>query len=382
MARGENIRQRKDGRWEGRFRKVRKDGKKVQGSVYGSSYREVKNKLIQIKAEQILMSEHLAKSGGSCMARTSETYAAIAEEWLLSVIPTLKPATISKYRSTLEHLLLPRFGQRKVITITRSEVLIFKNELLSKGGRTGRGYTPKSVCGILSVFKNSMDYARHVLNLPVIPLDGISIKQTYVRPRVLSVNEYRTLLDYLLTDITPIKLGVLLSLMAGLRIGEICALTWADISFADKCIHISKTMQRIQQPKGSIPRTKVIRDTPKSLCSSREIPITEELLPLLTQFRQPDACFLLTGDADSFMEPRCLENHFNAMIRNCSIEGVTMHTCRHSFATRCVELGFDVKTLSEILGHASVSITMNRYMHPSMDLKRENMSKLSSLFRT
>ena len=147
-------------------------------------------------------------------------------------------------------------------------------------------------------------------------------------------------------------------------------------------LELSKTMQRIQQPKGSIPRTKVIIDTPKSLCSSREIPITEELLPLLTQFRQPDACFLLTGDADSFMEPRCLENHFNAMIRNCSIEGVTMHTCRHSFATRCVELGFDVKTLSEILGHASVSITMNRYMHPSMDLKRENMSKLSSLFRT
>ena len=60
----------------------------------------------------------------------------------------------------------------------------------------------------------------------------------------------------------------------------------------------------------------------------------------------------------------------------CNIAGAHFHTLRHTFATRCVEAGFDIKTLSEILGHSSIGITLNQYVHPNLDLKRENMNRL------
>lgn len=84
----------------------------------------------------------------------------------------------------------------------------------------------------------------------------------------------------------------------------------------------------------------------------------------------------------SYVEPRNMENRFKAVTKECDIHDVNFHALRHTFATRCVELGFDAKSLSEILGHASVNITMNRYVHPSMELKKKNMNLLSELLTT
>lgn len=138
-------------------------------------------------------------------------------------------------------------------------------------------------------------------------------------------------------------------------------------------------MQRIQEPDEKGHKTQIVIDRPKSDCSIRDIPIPEELLNLLVNMKQADDCFFLTGKKNFFIEPRQMENCFDRLIKKCGIENATMHVCRHSFATRCVELGFDIKTLSEILGHASVSITMNRYVHPSMELKTQNMNKLCGM---
>ena len=92
-----------------------------------------------------------------------------------------------------------------------------------------------------------------------------------------------------------------------------------------------------------------------------------------------DRGYLLSGNSEKVIEPRSMQYHFKKVLRHCQIREANYHCLRHTFATRCVELGFDVKSLSEILGHASVNITMNRYVHPSMELKRKNMSKLSGL---
>lgn len=91
---------------------------------------------------------------------------------------------------------------------------------------------------------------------------------------------------------------------------------------------------------------------------------------------------MLTGMVHSYVEPRNMENRFKAVTKECDIHDVNFHALRHTFATRCVELGFDVKSLSEILGHASVNITMNRYVHPSMELKKKNMNLLSEFLTT
>ena len=158
--------------------------------------------------------------------------------------------------------------------------------------------------------------------------------------------------------------------------GELCALRWEDYNKDEKIIHICRTLQRIQCNNGII-RTQVLIAEPKSSCSERIIPVPEFVCNLLDDAEQISG-YILTGN-DSYIEPRTMQNRFKAVLQKCNIPNAKFHTLRHTFATRCVELGFDIKSLSEILGHANVNITLNRYVHPSMELKRKNMDKLSQL---
>lgn len=165
----------------------------------------------------------------------------------------------------------------------------------------------------------------------------------------------------------------------GMRIGEVCALKWEDIILEEQCLYVHQSMQRVQNKEEKDSKTKVIIQTPKSDCSIRKIPVPNEMLQLLVLSKKQNEAFLLTGLVNSYIEPRCLENHLDAVTKACGISKINFHALRHTFATRCVELGFDIKSLSEILGHASVDITLNRYVHPSMELKQKNMNRLSAL---
>lgn len=377
MARkGENIRKRKDGRWEGRYPKGKRDGKNIQGSVFGKTYRETKEKLAKAKAD------FLEQSKGSDViqiANFNDTFSAVAEEWLSSKQPIVTESTMARYRTILDVHLLPSFGEKRVTEITRDDILTFSNNLLAHGGKNGNGLEPKTISCIQSVMKNVMDYVRHIKGISVIVFDGLSVKQTQKPLRVFSRIEQNRLNTYLLRDITYIKLGVLICMYMGLRIGELCALKWSDISFKEQKLHVARTMQRIQKPDTKGHKTQVVITPPKSDCSVRDIPIPNEIFQIFLKMKSSENSFVLTGSENVFIEPRTMENHFDKIMRKCQIENATMHTCRHTFATRCVELGFDIKTLSEILGHASVVITMNRYVHPSMELKQLNMNKLSIL---
>lgn len=373
--RGENIRRRKDGRWEGRYPKGKKNGKPITGSVFGRTYQETKEKLIVAKAELTEFSNtsienHVFKE---------ETFRSAAEDWLVFIEPTLKESSISRYRTVLEKHLLPEFGDIKVSNISRNDVANFSARLLSCGSKNGTSLAPKTVSSIQSVMKNVMDYVRHVKCIPVIDFNGLTVKQSTHTLRVFSLCEQKNLNNYLLKDITLTKLGILLCLYTGIRIGELCALKWKDISFTEQKLCIKRTMQRIQKPDGNGHKTQVIITTPKSDSSIRDIPLPDGIIHILNEMKQPNDSFFLTGLEKVYVEPRTMENRFNRVIEACGIKNATMHTCRHTFATRAVELGFDIKTLSEILGHANVSITMNRYVHPSMALKKENMDKFSSI---
>lgn len=144
-------------------------------------------------------------------------------------------------------------------------------------------------------------------------------------------------------------------------------------------------MQRIQNKRPEKPRlewgsrTRIIITPPKSSKSIRHIPIPEGVAEVLGEYQRHGNEYLLTGKENRYVEPRTLQYHFKKVLKKSSIEEANYHALRHTFATRCIELGFDIKSLSEILGHASVNITLNRYVHPSMELKRDNMEKLSGL---
>lgn len=294
------------------------------------------------------------------------TFDKISAEWFDSKVSQLKASSKAKYTNILKLYLIPEYGPRQLHTISRSDIIHYSRKLLTTGGKESNGLAPKTVNSIISVIKNVFEFALREKNIIVADIKDISVKQPQKPMRILSRIEQQKISQYLCDNLTPCRLGILLCLYTGLRIGEICALKWEDIHFEEQFLYVHRSMQRVQKMNGDQKKTEVLIMPPKSDCSIRKIPIPSKLLPLLILSQKTDDAFLLTGTIHRYIEPRCMENHFKEVARECDIKDINFHALRHTFATRCVELGFDIKSLSEILGHASVNITLNRYVHPSM----------------
>ncbi len=374
--RGENIYKRKDGRWEGRYIRGHMNGKIMYGYVYAKTYKEVKDKLSVVPEPPVEKKFYIPIRE----PLSDVCFGKIASDWLEALKPQLKESSIVKYINVLTIYLFPRFKDSPIEAITRDEITDFSNELLVSGGQRGEGLSPKTVSCILSVMKNVFIYASQYEKLTVVDVNKFSFKQSQKPMRILSLAEQQKLSRYLCEELTLINLGILVCLYTGIRIGEMCALKWGDISFKEQYVHVHRTMQRIQNKGDEDQKTSVMITDPKSDCSNRIIPLPGDIFQLLVEAKCPENTYFLTGSAQTYVEPRTLQNRFKTAIKLCDIKDANFHALRHTFATRCVELGFDVKSLSEILGHASVNITMNRYVHPSMELKQRNMNMLSDLF--
>lgn len=369
---GENIYKRKDGRWEGRYAKERINGKIRYGAVYAGNYRDVKRKLEEAKNALKEQSEAQAAKG---VGKITE----LGKLWLSEMTLSLKDSSINKYEDILRHYIVPELGEIEVSEISNQCILDFANGLLTKGGVRKRGLAPSTVSEILSVLNGIRIYAMRRDYLVRFSLECVSLKRGQAEIRVFSMEEEELLVHYLLEHMDFSALGILLCLFTGIRVGELCAMRWDDISLTERSMRINKTMQRLRTSGSDGCRTKVKIQEPKSTCSIRTIPLPGMLMELLEEYHRPGT-FLLTGQDSRYVEPRTMQNRFKKMLSACGISDANFHTTRHTFATRCIELGFDVKTLSEILGHADVAITMNRYVHPSMALKAEHMERLSKLF--
>lgn len=373
---GENIYKRKDGRWEGRYIKSRTDtGKIVYGYVYAKTYREVKAKL----REYTLLSKVKSTKSTVPIVNAPTKFSKIAMDWYESIKSQTKESTSNKYHNILITYLLPVYGEQTIESITYDFVETQCNLLLTTGGAKGRGLSAKTVADILSIVRNILKYASKKGLCVPFDISAVQIKNTVKPMRVLSKSEQEQLCKYILSYPDLYNIGILVCLFTGLRVGEICALRWEDISFTDQTIYVHQTLQRIQNKSGDGPKTKIVVTTPKSVCSIRTIPIPEELINVLAAYKKTSVGYLLTNDEHNFIEPRTMQNRFKKVLKMSGIESANFHSTRHTFATRCIELGFDVKSLSEILGHATVNITMNRYVHPTLELKKENMKKLSFL---
>lgn len=209
-------------------------------------------------------------------------------------------------------------------------------------------------------------------------LDRLTVKKTQLDMRVLSVDEQHRLCDILMRDMNLTKFGVLLCMYTGIRIGEVCALKWESIDFSEGILSIRETLQRIQvMDVGACKKTKIVITEPKSKKAIRDIPLPGFVLEYAASLKHNPKAYILTGCSDRYIEPRSLQYTFKKYTQECGLTDVNYHALRHTFATRCIELGFDVKTLSELLGHSSVNITLNRYVHSSMDTKKTNMQRLT-----
>lgn len=370
---GENIYKRKDGRWEGRYVKGRDGKKAIYGYVYSKSYSEVKKKLILKRAEYALEEN---KPSSSTMK--DALFSELSEMWLRSIQSSVRESTWIKYRNILKCNIVPRLGNTNLSEIDYSVISALCNDLMESGGKDQSGLATKTVADALSLTKVVIKYASRMKYITDCTALDVSVKVKNASLRILSVQEQQILISELTEELNLPGLGIYLCLFTGIRVGELCALTWDDISLENNMIHIHRTMQRIQTPD-SERKTAILIAKPKSQCSIRDIPIAGALREKLVQQAVKEG-YVLTGNKTNYIEPRTMQNRFKAIVERCGIQDVHFHTLRHTFATRCIEVGFDVKSLSEILGHANVSITLNRYVHPSMELKQKNMDKLSKLF--
>ena len=367
---GENIYKRKDGRWEGRYIKSRTEsGKIIYGYVYARSYRETKEKQ---KAKIASYTSQIAN-------KNEHVFSNIASEWFESIKLHTKTSTQNKYHNMLTNYILPEYGNQPFSTITYEFIEAHCKFLLESGGKKGNGLSPKTVSDVLAIIRNISKFAIRKGIYVANDANAVQIRQDIKPMRVLNKAEQSQLCEYILKKPEACSIGILVCMFTGLRIGEICALRWEDISFSDQSIYIHHTLQRIQMHRGHGAKTEVVVTTPKSSCSIRKIPLPDEILEILVLNKKASPGYVLTNDEYKFIEPRTMQNKFKKILKAVGIENANFHALRHTFATRCVELGFDVKSLSEILGHATVNITMNRYVHPTYEMKKKNMQKLSGL---
>ena len=356
--RGLNIYKRKDGRWEGRFKcGYSNDGKTKYRSVYAKSYSAVKELLEQEKSKQ--------NKCCSCKCTVGELFSL----WFDDVRNKVKESTYANYAMKMQKHILPRFSGMKYEALTAYQLHDFIQEKLSSG------LSKKYVSDIVILMKSVARFGSRNYNYPN-RIEFVTLPKTPDKDekRLLNCEEQQRLQKELVRNQTPSNVGILLASTTGIRIGELCALKWSDIDLEKSILTVKQTVQRVCNigKKG----THLVISSPKSRSSLRQIPLPDFISPVLMAARTADDCYIMSGTR-KLVEPRTLQYRFKSLLKRLSLPQVSFHKLRHQFATRCVELGFDVKTLSEILGHHSVEVTLSRYVHSSIERKRDCMKLFS-----
>ena len=352
-----NIYLRKDGRWEGRIyypadEKMRRKYK----SFYGKSYEEVVLLIRKYKSDNDITDE------------ISITFSELYSEWIESRRRRIKESTAANYEMKADKHILPVFGGLCLYEITVEMIYEFISD------RQKSGLSNRYISDIIVLMKSVMRYGEAHYQCRN-PLKDIVMPKKYKTEIMrLSSSEESALKKYISENHSLVTLAVALAMFTGLRIGEICALKWKDIDFDKRIITVSKTIQRIKCINGNR-KTKLIITDPKSRSSFRTIPFPDSIFSFLREFQSDAEDFVLSGNGKP-VEPRTMQYRFARILKNADLPSVHFHSLRHSFASKCIALGFDMKSLSEILGHSSIEITMNLYVHTSFDQKTEYMNRL------
>lgn len=358
----DKIYSRKDGRFEIRYHYGYKDdGTSNYGSVYGNNENEV------VINYHKTIDDLIRKNDLLIYDKTYIGYDINA--WLNNSKIKNKKSTYSNYQYIIRSRIIPRFANVKKKAITLESINQFTADLLSEG------LAEKSVKDILIILQQILKYGDINIKIPMpkVPKNEIQIFRK---------DEQTRLEEKLLKNLNETTFGIYFCLYTGLRIGELCALQWKNIDLKNKKIKVKKTLIRIKNPDESAKKkTIVIMDEPKSTSSIREIPIPDFLISMLSQLSEnvtPET-FLVSGN-EKFVETRTYFSKYKKILCQIDLGIYNFHALRHTFATGCIENGCDPKTLSEILGHSSVKITLERYVHPNYENKVIMMNQLKPLY--
>lgn len=294
-------------------------------------------------------------------------FGAVMEEWLETVRAYVKPTTFAAYDTIVRSHLKPVFGKLAPGKLGAAEIEAYRRELAESE------YSPATMKNILNVLRGAVRYAQRygcAVGDEAFRGNSVSFSKDI---QVLSAEDQEKIVGSLGENPKGKPLGVLICMYTGLRVGEVCGLRWGDVAKDGRSLTVKRTVSRVRCEG----RTELYVGEPKSSSSRRRIPLPANLAQILSgPRRRPDDYYIVTNSPDRIPEPRNMQRYFHEVQENAGVETVKFHALRHTFATRCVELGFDVKSLSMILGHANVSVTLNTYVHPSFERLKSMMDLL------
>ena len=299
-----------------------------------------------------------------------KTIKEISELWKEDKKQYVKQSTFAAYALILENHIYPTFGEMHKLEENKVQEFALQ--------KINNGLSQKSIKDILIVLKMIMkfgvkygflDYKEWEIRFPT--------EDEKQHLEVLSISHQKKIMSFIQEHFTFKNLGIYICLSTGLRIGEVCALTWDDINIELGIISIKRTIERIYIIDGEKRHTKLIINTPKTKNSIREIPITKELIRILKPLKKivNGSYYILTNE-EKPTEPRTYRNYYKKLMKDLNIPELKFHGLRHSFATRCIESNCDYKTVSVILGHSNISTTLDLYVHPNMEQKKKCIDKM------
>lgn len=304
-----------------------------------------------------------------------KTIAQLISLWKTDKKQYVKKSSFSAYVLLIENHLLPGFGDKKIIEEAEVQTFVFQ--------KLEQGLSQKTIKDILIVLKMVLKFGAKNKYFEHIPFDiQFPTEREKHNIEVLSRTNQKRMMSYIETHFTFRNVGVYICLSAGIRIGEVCALTWEDIDTDNGIIHVRKTIQRIYLIEDGDRKTELILDTPKTKNSIRSIPMSRDLLRMLKPLKKivNNSFFVLTNDAKP-TEPRTYRSYYKNLMKELNMPDLKFHGLRHSFATRCIESKCDYKTVSVLLGHSNITTTLNLYVHPNLEQKKKCIDQMFKALR-
>ena len=295
-------------------------------------------------------------------------------QWLENYIrPSVKVRTYERYKLIVEQHIKVKLGDVELDDLSPLVLQSFITSLLQRGNKkTGKGLSANSVNAVISVIQNSLKTA-HLLGLTKeYAADKLKRPKLKEKPvECFTLAEQKRIEQAILNGKKDKLYGIILCLYSGLRIGELIALQWSDIDFTKGILTVSKSCHDSKDG--------LIIDEPKTTNSRRFIPLPRQLLPILKSIKKKSDSPSVVSANGKPVSVRSYQRSFELLLKKLKIPHKGFHSLRHTFATRALECGMDVKTLSEILGHKNPTVTLNRYTHSLMEHKADMMNRLGKL---
>ena len=303
-------------------------------------------------------------------------------KWLLYKKSIVKLSTHANFVSSTMNHINPMLGRKRISDINEGDIQDLIMYLYNNGRKDGKGgLSVKTIKDVILPLKLALDYAAKRRVIPKLEWDTIEYPKSTSKSRViaLSQEEEQQLIQTIYLNLDRKTCGILLTLMTGLRIGELCGLQMKDISLSKQTISINKTVQRVYDSRRKT--SSLYIGQPKSESSIREIPVPKMLIKVMQKFhneKRPENYFLT--DAKKPTEPRTYRQYFERFLKRNNLPKIKFHELRHTFAVRAIEIPeFDIKSLSEILGHKNVSFTLNVYGRANIQQKKKCMELMNDL---